>query len=295
MKQLFKLAFVVLLPAAAVGQMPALAPGKIAVRYEWTYNQTKRIYLLGDVLQDGPTLKRYRSNATYYLGITPRITAIWKAGFYERNSFNRQVAETSGTEVYPGALNSGIGDQEIGANYQLFERGKTTLQATIRVGIPTGESTNPDGLLTGDGEWDQTIGLQVLRQLSSKPIQIYLAAGFKNRTRGFADEVVYDAFARYQLKPNLGFQFRSRGTQSLYNTDYYKDDGTDIGGTKGLYANATAFYTAEPSVRLRVHKKAILEIGASRVLVADNYPGGWTGLLSLEFQVGKTRLLGVMP
>lgn len=257
--------------------------------YGVTYQRTNGLYLLGYDRVAIPTLQHYRVVREFTYGLTDRLTLVVGLMPHERSSLNRQVGATSGEELFAGDVNAGFSDQELGLRYRIGVAGASVWSVYLELGIPTGEASQANGLLTGDGEWDQTLGLQFFHHAPASALSFGAEAGYQHRTRGFADQIRFQAFARYQVAPLWRAKLRLVGTQSVYNTDYYRPDGSLIGGDRGIGANAVSDYSLEPTLHWQLLPKWGIggELGASYVVVGENIPTGWTYRGALTWDTGR--------
>ncbi len=177
-----------------------------------------------------PTLGDYTLSFYGEYGITDRITAIAYVPFYERITLNRQVGRESGFVFTEGDAVSGIADPIIGARIGLAQFGGTVLSASLRLGLPLGNSSQPNGLVTGDGELNQTVSLEAGHSFYPIPAYASASVGFNQRLEGFSDEIVYALEAGYTVADRFTITGRVRGVETLRN-------GDAVGGQRGLNGN----------------------------------------------------------
>lgn len=130
---------------------------------------------------------------------------------------------------------SGTGDGLIGVKLRLAQFGSSVLSSLISFGIPAGISTPDGNIITGDGEFDQTIGIQFGYSLYPVPSYLNLSVRFSNRINGFSDEFGYGFEAGYDVLKSLTLIVRLNGLYSLKN-----GDPQTMGGF-GIFANNTQF------------------------------------------------------
>ncbi len=131
-------------------------------------------------------------------GFTDRLTGILYFPFFSRNTINNQVSATTGELIKAGEGLNSIGDTDLGLKYGLTKPGsKIALSATIRFGLPIGESSggSENNLQTGDGEFNQMFLVDAGTSFGSSETPFYanIYAGVNNRTNDFSDELRYGA------------------------------------------------------------------------------------------------------
>ncbi len=165
-------------------------------------------------------------------GITDRLTGIGYVPLYKRITLDRVVGRPSGIVYFPGDETSGIADIDLGVRLGLVRQAPTVLAVAVMFGIPVGDENQPNGLLSGDGEFNQLVALEAGHSFHPLPMFATARIGFNNRTRGFSDEFHYGAQVGYTLNRLVTLILHARGVESLRN-----GDNTVIGGMNGLYAN----------------------------------------------------------
>jgi hypothetical protein len=169
-------------------------------------------------------------------GITDDFTLMLNAAVFKNVQLNT-------TAEYVGFDNdvSGFGDILIGGKYKLAKFGQSFISGKLLINLPTGESSPDGGLLTGSGDYHQTIGVEY--GYSFWPTPIYLNAGvtYTNRTQGFSDEFRYGIEAGYIFIKELSIILRFHGQVSMKNGD------PNVKGGFGVYSNNQKYiaYNAE--------------------------------------------------
>jgi len=174
-------------------------------------------------------------------GITDRITALAYLPFFERITVNEQIGRNSGFVFTEGDAVNGLADPILGARIGLAQFGATVVSASLRLGLPLGNSTQPNGLVTGDGELNQLVSLEVGHSFYPKPAYATASVGFNQRTKGFSDEIAYSLEAGYTVAERFTITARMRGIEPLRNGD------PNVGGRRGLNGNDIRYlaYSAE--------------------------------------------------
>lgn len=107
----------------------------------------------------------------------------------------------------------------------------------MQFGLPVGKEVQENGLVTGDGEFNQLFS--VSSGYSFYPLRVYVAgeAGLNNRTNGYSDEFRYLVEAGFTFANRITVIGRIRGLQSLEN-----GEDSVTGGAGGLYANNQEYF-----------------------------------------------------
>lgn len=199
--------------------------------YEPSGNVT-RITPLGDY-----TLSLYGE-----YGFTGWLTGLAYVPFFKLNTLDRVVGRESQTVYFEGDKASGIADIDVGLRVALVQRSPTVLSVGVLFGLPVGDANQPNGLLSGDGEFNQFVTLEAGHSFYPTPMYATARIGFNNRTRGFSDEFRYGAQVGYTFGSLLTATIYGQGVQSLKNGEV-----NTVGGMNGLYANNQSYieYGAE--------------------------------------------------
>jgi protein XagA len=165
-------------------------------------------------------------------GITDKFTLQAYVPFFVRNVLNETKGAQSGVLLEPGIENNNIGDVDIAFRYAL-PFGSLPVSATLLFGLPTGNSNQNSGLFTGDGEFNQMLKLST--GVGKDKWWTQFGLGFNNRTKGFSDEVRYDAEFGYKMFHHKLFTIlKLSGIESLNN-------GTEAASSTGLFSNNVEF------------------------------------------------------
>jgi len=200
-------------------------------------------YLNGDNIynSDGVKIpiakfKDFTIGAFGSFGITEKLT-----GFLNVTLFKSTTLDSASQDAGFDTDVSGFGDIDIGVKYGLFKFDKTVISGKLVFGIPTGKGTPDGGLLTGDGEFNQAIGIEAGH--SFWPVKVYLTEGilFNNRTNGFSDDFRYYIESGVNISSILSLIVRLHGVISFNNGD------PNVKGGFGIYSNNQQYlaYNAE--------------------------------------------------
>lgn len=186
---------------------------------------------------DIPTLSDYVFNLYGEFGLTDRITVIAYLPVVERITLARQVGSDTGFEFFPGDASTRPADVEVGARYGIVRSGPAVLSTGFTLGLPTGDDDQQYGLVTGDGEFNQTVYLGAGYSFWPLPFYVTGSTGYNVRYRGFSDEFLYRAEVGATWRGRVTTLIRAHGLVSMHN-----GDSSFAGGTAGLNANDQEFF-----------------------------------------------------
>lgn len=182
-------------------------------------------------------------------GITDRLNAQIYFPFFSRSYHNEVVSGTTGNVNIPGRAVNSIGDTDIGVKYGLIVNKPVVLSAHVTLGLPLGKSDfdpndlNTVPLLTGDGEFNQIIGLTGSTSVNIDAINTNMffswGAEFNNRTNGFSDETRINAEVGAVIKERLILVYKLRWLNSLQNGDSNVENGASIFSNNAEYVGYT--------------------------------------------------------
>lgn len=249
----------------------------------WTQPEGAGFYKLGSQMVRGqefrdmgrnrqsiPTLADYTVSLYGEYGLRDGLTLIAYVPFYKRITLNRQVGRPSGFVYFEGDDVHGIADAQAGLRYRLAALGATVVSAGLLLGVPLGDDAQANGLLTGDGEVNQVVSLQLGHSLYPVPAYVNAEVGYSNRLKGYSDEFIYSVEAGYTVGDRLTAVLRLRGIESMENGD----DGTS-GGMGGLYANNQRYTTFGPELIYAIDERigvSVSAMGTARVQNALTAP-----------------------
>ncbi len=160
------------------------------------------------------TLGNYSTTFYGEYGFTKRLTGVAYVPFWVHNTVNETVGRQSGNILEPGRANNAFGDVDLGIKYGILVNKPVVLSATLMLGLPTGDSRNIDGLLTGDGEFNQF--LKVEAGVGLGKAWLSAGVGYNRRTQGFTDELRYEFEFGYKLlKERLLLIFKFSGVEGI--------------------------------------------------------------------------------
>ena len=212
-----------------------------------------------------PTLGDYTTSFYGEYGLYDWLTVVANVPFFKRITLNEQVGRPSGFVYFEGDSKSGFGDSDIGVRVGLLRSGKSVLSTEALFGLPIGDDSQTNGLLTGDGEFNQLLKLQFGYSFYPKPIYFTSEVGFNNRTGGYSDEFHYAAEIGYTFKNNIFVIFRIRGVESLKN-----GDGAVVGGMAGLFANNQSYLSYGPEINYTINNTFGISAGIEGATRGEN-------------------------
>lgn len=216
--------------------------GKFYIQLSSQFMRSGKFHDINGTTVDINTLSDFTISLYAEYGITDDITILTYVPFYHRLTLNR-IEGTSGRIYFPGADKTGVSDSDIGLKYKLAQGGGSVLSAVLSFGLPLGESENRDGLLTGDGEFNQELSLQFGHSFYPLPVYFNTSAGYNFRHRGYSDEIKFSAEAGYTFFQKLLVIFRVSVLKPLRN-----GDNTIAGGAGGLFSNNQQYITYGPTL-----------------------------------------------
>lgn len=198
----------------------------------------------GEVLPFRPT-----SNNTFSVygeyGVTNKFTLIGYMPILVANKF-AESKNPAGVTL-PVIKETSFGDVDLSFRYQLYNKKGMSISANLLLGLPTGNSKQENGLLTGDGEFNQM--LKIAAGTGKAKWWTQAAIGFNNRTNNYSDEFRYDFEFGYKFfNDRLLAILKINGIESL-------DNGTAKENSVGLYANNVEFGGYGPEILYYVSNK----------------------------------------
>ncbi|SMD39048.1 hypothetical protein SAMN04488029_4020 [Reichenbachiella faecimaris] len=221
-----------------------------------------------DTGETDPNVTMGTFNTSFYgeYGITDRLNGQIYFPFFSRSFHNEVVSGTTGSVNIPGRAVNSIGDTNIGLKYGLIVGKPVVLSAHLWLGLPLGKSdfdandTNTVPLLTGDGEFNQIIGLTASTSKSFGNVNAFtsLGAEFNNRTNGFSDETRVNFEVGAVIKEKLILVYKLRWLNSLQNGDSNVENGASIFSNNAEYVG----YTYEVAYNITNKIGATINYGA---------------------------------
>ncbi len=191
---------------------------------------------------------RYTTSLYGEFGLVDRLNIVGYVPFYQRISVDD-----------PGINpESGTADWELGVRLGLVTTGATVVSIQAMAGLPLGDSEQEVGLFTGDGEFNQSIFLQVGHSLYPTPGYLKGEIGFNNRESGFSDELRYAVEAGRMVGKRVGVSVQVRGAQALGRSD------------EVLTVNDLQYISFGPEVYVNLTPAAGITAGLTKYIAAHN-------------------------
>ena len=101
--------------------------------------------------------------------------------------------------------NSGVGDIDIAIRGNLINKNGYALSTEVQLGLPTGDKNDPNGLVLGDGEFNVAARILGGRSFYPSPLYVTVDVAYNFRSKGFSDDVFYNAEIGYGFAENRLF------------------------------------------------------------------------------------------
>lgn len=253
--------------------------GRGFYKLEGRFIYAQRFFEPDGKIIDIPTLSDYTMSFYGEHGASNRLTLIAYVPFYKRITLNRQIGEPSGFVYFAGDSVAGFADSDVGLRFGLKQNGPTVLSARVLFGLPLGKSEQTNGLLTGDGEFNQSLALELGHSFYPLPLYFSGEAGYNNRTQGFSDEFRYAAELGYTFWNNVTLSMKFNGVASLKN-----GEDNIRGGMGGLYANNVSYLALGPSLFYQLNKNFGVTAGVDGATFGRNVLASPSFALGIYFK-----------
>jgi hypothetical protein len=205
-----------------------------------------------------PTQSEYTLSLYAEFGVRDDLTLVAYVPFYQRITLNRQIGRDSGFVYFGGDAAQGIADSEVGARYRLWQNGSGVVSAALSFGLPVGDDSHPNGLYTGDGEFNQRLSLLFGRSLYPWPGYFSMGVAYNIRHSGYDDVLRFSAEAGRRWQ-RLSVTLRVEALESVDN-----GDASVHGGAGGLYGNDRRYVGAGVELGTDVAGDLHLSLGLLR-------------------------------
>ncbi len=266
MKQLFKIFIYSILitsltPSVLTAQAWTKSKGKGFYKLDFTSIKAADVFDSKGLVAPFRTIGNYTTSFYGEYGITNKITAVAYVPFFVRNAVNETKGRLAANIIEPGIINNNFGDMDLGLRFALPVKA-FALSANLTFGLPTGDAKQVNGLLTGDGEFNQM--LKIAAGTGAKRWWGQAAVGFNNRTKGFSDEFRYDFELGYKFFNDRFLAIlKINGIESLNN-------GKTLATNTGLFSNNVEYMGVGPEFLYYANAKKT--IGVS-VRIAGAFKG----------------------
>ncbi len=231
-------------------------------KLSFRFIQADQFYEQDGTRTDIPTLGDYTTIFYSEYGLKDWLTVVVNFAAFKRVTLNKQVGSTTGFVYFEGDSKSGVADSEIGVRLGLLRGGNSVLSTEVLFGLPIGDDSQSNGLLTGDGEFNQLVKAQFGHSFYPLPIYFTAEAGFNNRTNGYSDEWHYAAEIGYTFSKMFLVSFKIRGVKSRKN-------GNAVTGS-ALFANNQSYLSYGPEINYMINEKLGLSAQVEGATNAEN-------------------------
>lgn len=252
MKILYKNAIIVLVLLvsshslfAGGGWVHAKGKGYFKISQWWVV--ADKHYTSSGGVDPNTTMGTFNTSIYGEYGISDRWNAQIYFPFFSRSFNNEVVSKGTGEVTIKGDAVNSIGDTNIGVKYGLIVDKPVVLSAHVWLGLPLGKSDydqNDDNvipLLTGDGEFNQIVGLTASTSKTFGSVNVFtsLGAEFNNRTNGYSDETRVNFELGAVIKDKLILVYKLKWLNSLRNGDSNFEDGASLFSNNVEYVGYT--------------------------------------------------------
>ncbi len=203
-----------------------------------------------------PTLSEYTISLYAEYGVLEDLTLVAYAPLFKRITLNEQIGKQSDFVYFGGDDVHGIADAEVGLRYRLFDSPSGILSAAVTLGLPVGDDQHPNGLLTGDGEFNQQFSVLAGRSLYPLPAYVGIEAAYNLRHSGYADDI--------SLRAEAGMSWRRWSLSLRAHALESRDNGDEAvsGGAGGLYGNDRRYLIYGPQIGFALGADVRLSLSA---------------------------------
>jgi hypothetical protein len=221
----------------------------------------------------------YTSSLSGEYGLSDRFSVTVNFHFFVRTTINNIQYNQSGEIEQGRALNS-IGDSEIGLRARLFNVSNLTALGFVKLGLPLGTKSTigtDSDLQTGDGEFNQLAGLQLLLAVANEKLFISGYCALNNRTENYSDEIRFGFSANY-YSDKFTVMAKFNVLETLFN------DTAPV-SLNGIFSNHREFVS--PGVEVMFRPFPCIGIFTS----VDFYPSGRNTLAATDFSTGLELMI----
>jgi protein XagA len=230
-----------------------------SIRARRFFSDDRQVY---DINGAGTLFGAYTTSLYAEYGLTNRLTAVAYVPFFVRNTVNEGVGAITGEVLQPGLEHNNIGDIDLSLKYLLWKKNRFVLSSTLMLGLPTGNSNQPNLLYTGDGEFNQFLRLDWGYGANRWYATGYV--GLNNRTNNFSEELRYFG--------ELGFWFlpeKLMGSLKLSAVHSFNNGSPENTGN-GLFSNNVEFVSPQAGLTYQFNKKCGISVLAGGAVMGRN-------------------------
>jgi len=257
MRSLIIIAFINAAWAAGLAQ--PLAKGNYQLRFNQLYTASNSFFDSNEESIKIRTNSISSTNFSVDYALTNRFIIHATVPVFVRSTVNGIQYNQTGKTEQGSALNS-FGDSEVGVKVNLFKRLPFQTTGFVTLGLPFGKKDKvglDTDLQTGDGEFNQLIGIKLQKYFSSFFVNGYTS--FNNRSKDFSNEIRYGFEAGY-LGNKFNVSVRLNAIESLF-------DKTAPVSQNGIFSNHRELVSPGVEILYKVTKR-IGVFGSSDFVIA---------------------------
>lgn len=232
----------------------------------------------------GGTFSHFNVNLYGEYGLTDRLDVQVYFPFMSQSKHGDVAVSMDPTpSLLPGRSITSVGDADIGIKYGIIQNKPFVLSAHLILGIPLGQNeintalgADQIPLSTGDGEFNQIIGLTGSTSKSFGSVNAYTSLGFEfnNRTNGYSDEtrVNFELGAVIKNKFILAYKLRWLKSSRNGSEDYEFPASLFSNNTEYLAYTYELAYNVTDKIGVAFNYAAVYN--AKLILAAPTYSVG---------------------
>ncbi|EAY26942.1 transporter [Microscilla marina] len=231
------------------------------VQLSQTAIYAQQFYSAEGTTTDMTTAGFYSTELSGRLGLGSHLEISLQAPLFVRATRNA-VRFRSSQRVQTGDQVSTIGDMTVGVKYGLINRKSFVLSGSLLLGVPTGTVQGGESQLlqTGDGEFNQIIGLDIGYKISS--FYVTGGVGFNNRTNSFSDEIRANAGVAWAYNRFLAM-VQANMVHSLNN-------GAASATPENIFSNNVRYVTITPKLAFAITQKLSFNASVGGIVSGQN-------------------------
>jgi protein XagA len=257
MRSLIIIAFITV--AWAPGFAQPLIKGNYQVRFNQLYTASNSFFDSDEESIKIRTNSISSTNFSVDYALTNRFIIHAIVPVFVRSTINGlQYNQTGKTE--PGSSLNSFGDAEVGVGVNLFRRLPFQTIGFVTLGLPFGKKDKvglDTDLQTGDGEFNQFIGVKLQKYFSSFFVNGYTS--FNNRSKDFSNEIRYGFEIGY-LGNKFNVTARLNAIESLF-------DKTAPVSQNGIFSNHRELVSPGIDVLYKITKRVGV-VGSTDFVIA---------------------------
>ncbi len=167
-------------------------------------------------------------------GLTDKVSLLMNAALFKSVKLGKNYSTFQ--TLVEDREESGFGDISLGLKYAFAKIDQTVFSTSLKLGLPTGESSVDGDLWTGHKDFNQTISIEAGH--SFYPFRMYVSGliAFTNRNEGFSDEFRYLIECGYNLGSGFSLIGRFHGLVSM------KNGNENLIGGYGIFMNNAQYF-----------------------------------------------------